>query len=258
MTQATSPLIGPDARLAIGIVAPFDLELDSELWRWLPPGVDVLITRTPFIASPVTIEFAAEIGNDADLTEGVRAVTAGRARTAAYACTSASFVGGRRGEAAICETMTAAGAEQALTTSGAIVEALESLGVTRVSLATPYLEDLSQLLGNFLGEFGVTVVAHESLGRDRAIWTVPYQETADLIRRVDRPDAEAIVVSCTNLPTYDLIAPLEAELGKPIISANQATMWACLRRIGVTARQATSMSQHLFASELRPPRPSAA
>ena len=40
------------------------------------------------------------------------------------------------------------------------------------------------------------------------------------------------MVSCTNLHTYDVIAGLEAELGKPVISASQATMWAALRRIG--------------------------
>ena len=55
---------------------------------------------------------------------------------------------------------------------------------------------------------------------------------AELIRRADHPAADAIVVSCTNLHTYDVIAGLEAELGKPVISASQATMWAALRRIG--------------------------
>lgn len=64
---------------------------------------------------------------------------------------------------------------------------------------------------------------------------MPYARTAELIRAVDDPAAEAIVVSCTNLPSYDLIAPLERELGKPIVTANQATMWATLRRLGIAA-----------------------
>jgi maleate isomerase len=41
-----------------------------------------------------------------------------------------------------------------------------------------------------------------------------------------------VCVACTNLPTYDLIASVEAELGKPVVTANQATMWASLRRLG--------------------------
>jgi maleate isomerase len=63
---------------------------------------------------------------------------------------------------------------------------------------------------------------------------VPYQTTADLICAADSPDAGAIYVNCANLPTYDLIGPLEQELGKPILSANQVTMWASLRSIGIT------------------------
>ena len=48
---------------------------------------------------------------------------------------------------------------------------------------------------------------------------------------------EAVFVSCTNLPTYDVIAPLEAELGMPVLTANQVTMWAALRRVGPGRRR---------------------
>ena len=234
--QRTSDMpAGPDPRLAVGVVAPFDLELDAELWRWAPPEVDLLLTRTPFVDDAVTIEFALEISDEADLVAGVRSVTAGRVETVAYACTSASFVRGRAGERRIREAMREAGAAHAVTTSGAIVEALEALGARRVSVATPYLPELSARLDGFLGEHGVEVLRHEALGLDREIWTVPYSRIAELVRSVDHPDAEAIVVSCTNLPSYDLIAPLERELGKPIVSANQATVWAALRRLGVDA-----------------------
>ena len=132
--------------------------------------------------------------------------------------------------------MTCAGASDAVTSSGAIVEALDALGIRRVSTATPYLPSLSLLLESFLNEHGVTVAGSVELGLDGRIWEVSYAQTAELIRQADTPDAEAIVVSCTNLPTYDLIAGLEAELGKPIITANQAILWAGLRRLGKLAQ----------------------
>jgi maleate isomerase len=47
--------------------------------------------------------------------------------------------------------------------------------------------------------------------------------------------ADALFISCTNLPTYDVIPQLEAELRIPVISANQVTMWAALRRLGTRA-----------------------
>lgn len=226
---------GPEPRLAFGVVAPFDMELDAELWRWLPPEVDLLMTRTPFVDDTVTVEFVQTLGDAEGLTTGVRSLVAGRASTVAYACTLASFVGGKIGEHAIRQAMIEAGAGAALTTSGAVVEALEALGAERVSVATPYLPEVSAYLDDFLGEHGIEAVRHEALGLDREIWNVPYARTAELIRAVDDPAAEAIVVSCTNLPSYDLIAPLERELGKPIVTANQATMWATLRRLGIAA-----------------------
>ncbi|UOQ56923.1 Asp/Glu/hydantoin racemase [Leucobacter allii] len=222
----------PAKREALGIVAPFDLELDRELWRWLPPDVDLLMTRTPAVGTAVTVDFARELTRGAAVPEGVRSVTAGRARVVAYACTSASFVGGRAGDAAIRAAMLAAGADGAITASGAIVEALRALGAARVAVATPYLPELSALLDVYLREHGIEPVVNAALGLDREIWNVPYARTAELIRQADRPDAQAIVVSCTNLPTYALIAPLERELGKPIVTANQATMWAALARMG--------------------------
>lgn len=226
---------GPARRAAFGVVAPFDMELDRELWRWLPEDVDLLMTRTPFIDDAVTVEFARQLTAGGAIPSGVRSVVAGRAETVAYACTSASFVGGRSGESDIRAAMTEAGAADPVTTSGAIVEALHALGVSRVAVATPYLPELSKLLDGFLAEHGIESIVNAALGLDREIWNVEYARTAELIRGVDRQGAEAIVLSCTNLPSYDLIAPLERELGKPVISANQATMWAALARLGRSA-----------------------
>jgi arylmalonate decarboxylase len=57
-----------------------------------------------------------------------------------------------------------------------------------------------------------------------------------LARAADDPAAAALLLSCTNLYTVELIAGLEAELGKPVVSSNGATYWYCLRRLGVTDR----------------------
>ncbi|MGO3151778.1 MAG: maleate cis-trans isomerase family protein [Galactobacter sp.] len=235
---------GPSPRAAVGVVVPFDMELDRELWRWLPDDVDLLMTRTPFIDDVVTVDFVRELGDGDAIPAGVRAVTAGRASVVAYACTSASFVGGGAGEVSLRAEMAGAGAVDPVTTSGAIVEALHALDAERAVVATPYTLELSQLLDRFLAEHGIHTLRNRGLGLDRNIWEVPYQRTADLIRDVDLPEAEAIVVSCTNLPTYDLIAPLEDELGKPIVAANQATMWAVLKRLGRVGRGG---GQRLFA-----------
>jgi maleate isomerase len=153
----------------------------------------------------------------------------------AYACTSGSFVAGRAGERALVSCMVESGAEAAVTTSGALVEALSQLGVTRLGVATPYDAAVTARLHDFLEESGVRTTGSAHLGLTERIWTVPYAVTAALVRDVAAAGCDAVFVSCTNLPTYDIIAPLEAELGIPVLTANQVTMWAGLRRVDLAA-----------------------
>lgn len=219
----------------IGIINPYDFALDRELWRWTPPGASLHMTRLPLGEAAVTIDMVEGLGTAAELATATGSLTTVGPAVVAYACTSGSFVNGLTGEARLRGIITAAGARDAVTTSGALLEALDALGVARVALATPYTRDLTERLERLLAETGRTTVAVADLGLRERIWELSRAEVADLVRRADRPDAGAIVISCTNVPTYDLLARLEAERGKPIISANQATMWAALRRIGRSA-----------------------
>jgi maleate isomerase len=219
----------------IGIVAPYDFALDRELWRWVPDSVDLLLTRTPFEPLQVSVAQAAAVGEPAVVAEATRALTTPEPAVVGYACTSGSFVGGRAGEQELVAAMIEAGAVAALTTSGAMIKALAALEVEKIAVATPYDDAISDLLTAFLREWGVAVTSASNLGLHARIWTVPLETTLDLVRRAWTEDCEAVFVSCTNLATYDAIEPLEAELGVPVVSANQATMWASLAAVGLPA-----------------------
>jgi maleate isomerase len=220
---------------AVGVVTPFDFALDREIWRWTPPEVSLLLTRTPYVDEPVNIALAEAVSDVAAVRQATRDVLVPEPATVAYACTSGSFVGGRAGERRLVDAMCAAGAPRAVTTSGALLVALERLDVRRVAVATPYVEEVTDRLAEFLAEADVDVVSQGQLGLDSRIWTVPYDVTERLVRETDSPAAEAVFVSCTNLATYDVIAPLERELGKPVLTANQVTLWAALRQAGAHA-----------------------
>ena len=226
---------GPAPQHGIGVIAPFDLALDRELWRWTPADISLYITRTPFVAGPVNIELAEAISDEITISERTRDILAVQPRVVAYACTSGSFVNGVAGERRLAKAMREAGAPAAVTTSGSLLEALMTLGVERIAVATPYGVDVAALLHDFLAEAGVETVSSAHLGLQGDIWQVPYETTAQLARDADARDADAVFVSCTNLATYDLIAPLERELGKPVLTANQVTMWSALRIAGKTA-----------------------
>lgn len=235
---------GPADQIPVGVIAPFDFALDRELWRWVPDDVTLLLTRTAYVDEPVSVELAQAVSDTDDVGRATRELIAVAPRCVAYACTSGSFVDGVAGEQRLVAAMRASGAPQAVTTSGALLAALSVLDISRVAVATPYVEALTSRLSDFLAEAGVETVGSAGLGLQSEIWKVPYDVTAKLVADTDSPAAEAIFVSCTNLPTYDLIATLETELGKPVLTANQVTMWSALRHAGVSAR---GVSQSLIA-----------
>lgn len=214
------------------MVAPFDFALDRELWRWVPEDVSLYLTRLPFFTTPVTVEMAVACGDRRAVRRATRDVLTPEPGVVAYACTSGSFVDGAAGEEILRRTMEDAGAPVARTTSGALVAAMSVLGIARVAIATPYVEPVTRRLVRYLAEHGVRTVSCEGLGLLGNIWRVTYAEVVDVVSAADNDEAEALFISCTNLPTYDLIEPLEQALGKPVLTANQVTMWAALRAIG--------------------------
>jgi maleate isomerase len=220
----------------IGVVAPFDLALDRELWRWTPEPVSLYLTRTAHLDVPVSVGMAEALGDPGALSAACREVAIADPAVTAYLCTSASFVAGLAGEARLRKAMEDGGARRALTTSGAMLEALEALGVRRVAVATPYDAELTARLVAFLAEAGVETAGAGSLGMGKDIWRVDEHTVCELARSIPREGAGAVFLSCTNLPTYGVIAPLESELGVPVLSANLVTLWAALRELGELPR----------------------
>jgi arylmalonate decarboxylase len=123
-----------------------------------------------------------------------------------------------------------------------VIAALRTLGVKRIAMGTPYVDFVNQGELKFLAEEGFEVVAWHGMGlgetqaERRGINRVPPQSVFRLARLIDRPEAEAIFLSCTALPTIEMIATLEEELGKPVVTSNQATFWNVLRTLKLNAR----------------------
>lgn len=245
-----------EKRRGIGLVAPYDFALDDECARFLPPGVPLYVTRTARVEdAKVTTEQALEVGGAAAVIPAVRSLVSATPASVAYACTSGSFVGGTAGETLLRQTIIEAGAPDAVTTSGAALEALRRLGIKKLAIATPYNEELTQLLADFFASAGFTVVRAGYLNADRDIMHIGYDAVREMANLVDHPEAEAIFFSCTNLRTFDIIEELEATFHKPILTANQVTMWEALRVAGLPA---PDLNQQLFirteAMDTLPPR----
>jgi maleate cis-trans isomerase len=153
-----------------------------------------------------------------------------------FGCTAGGVVKGPGAEQDIIHAITAATGIAATTTIAATCEALRVLGAARVSVASPYEPWLNDYLRAFLEKSGFAVAAidgfsadaHGAVGPQHAAGVTP-QQVADLAVRVDRPQAQAIFISCTNFRTLEIIEPLEQKLGKPVVTSTSASMWKMLR-----------------------------
>jgi maleate isomerase len=226
---------GPLAQIPVGVVASFDFDRDRELWRWVPDDVSLLIDRTDPVPRTDNLTTVSALNDPVLLTRPARILLGLGVRALLYACTACSFVGGLAGERALRAALVAAGAREAVTTSGAVLEALHAVRARRVAVVHPYAPDVGARLDDFLGQAGVDVVASRGWRQAVRAAHADYSMVAELAEAGDAPAADAVFISCTALPTYDLIAPLEARLGKPVITANQAGVWALLRRAGLAA-----------------------
>ena len=157
----------------------------------------------------------------------------------AYACTAGSFVDGPDATRALAGEILAIVKCPVVTTAQAMVEALRHLGISRIGLATPYPEDVTAAERGFLVESGFDVVACERLGRSGAeIRPTTAEEIVALVRKVDVPRAQAIFVSCTDLRALEVVDELERQIGKPVLTSNQVTLWGILRALKSPARVA--------------------
>lgn len=122
-----------------------------------------------------------------------------------------------------------------ITTSSAVVEALKSFNIKKIAVATPYIKDVNERGKNYLEESGFDVKNLKGLNllTDREIDIQPLETVYNLAKEVDTKDAEAVVILCTGIRSIGILDYLEKDLGKPIISAIQATFWHSLRTAGI-------------------------
>ncbi|CAM4295515.1 aspartate/glutamate racemase family protein [Bordetella muralis] len=222
-------------RAKIGLIVPSTNTINEpEFYRLAPEGVTIHTGRA-INAGPATQENYDRMAQG--VLEAADLIKTAEVDVVAYGCTSGSIVCSLD---ELCDGMSERVGVPAIATAGAAVAALRALGAKRIAVGTPYIDFVNQRERDFLEQYGFDVVSIQGLDlghtqeERRDIGRVPPQSTFQLARAIDRTDADAIFLSCTNLATLDMIAAIEDELGKPVVTSNQATFWACLRLLGLS------------------------
>ena len=231
--QALDDIYGWRAR--IGLIYPFaGWVMEPEFYRMAPPGVITLTARVTLTAA--TMDGLADMAQSPDIERVTEGLATAPVQVICFGGTSASFLRGPEWDRSLRERMArVARGIPVTTTSHASVRALRAFGVHRIVFVGPYLDDVTEQGRQFFESSGFKVLNAVGLGldHDRTISRVPPEEVYHLARRSDHPGAEAIFISCTAFKTIGVIAALEQDLGKPVVTANQASFWDCLRTAGL-------------------------
>ena len=123
-----------------------------------------------------------------------------------------------------------------VTPSSAAVNALRKMNVKKVSIFTPYSEKLNNDVVDYFKKenFIVTSNSYFDILYDNDIAKVDPDHLFEVITKMDLGEAEAVFLSCTNLPALNIVDKLEKKLNKIVLSSNQVLIWDTLQNIKKT------------------------
>ena len=241
--------------LRLGLLYPGQAAEDDLPWlvdSLFPDGSAVAdVVHTSMEIDAHDVEVLLDLGSARRLHEGADTLRAHGAAVAVWACTSGSFVFGWEGAQRQAADLAERFGGPASSTSLGFVAALRELELRRVAIAATYPEPVTARLVDFLGDAGFEVLASGSRGIVTAaeVGTLGEDALLALVQAGDRPEADAVLVPDTALHTARSLPALEEAVRKPVLTANQVSVWEALRVAGQDARTRPGLGA-LFAEGL--------
>jgi maleate isomerase len=223
----------------IGLLVPsVNFTVEMEFFRALPEGVSVHTARVKYRSFEREEEkVQAYIDMGKNVPKAAKEVADIKPKVIVWACTSGSFVKGVDYDQELIREIEKETGIRATTTSTAVVNALKELNVKKIAVATPYIREIIEKEKIFLEHSisGLKVLEIQGLGIVQGYDTGTLEPKSAYIaaRDVDSSEVECVFISCTAWRTFEIIEALESDLKKPVITSNQATLWASLKVLGI-------------------------
>jgi len=176
------------------------------------------------------VDALRETGSADRLAAGVEELRLSGAEAVVWAATGGSSAHGWQGAHEQVGALARAAGLPASATSFGFVHAVRELGATRVAVGGTDADDVAALFSSFLAEAGLDVVSVRRSGPGTGGWGEA--EVLALVRAADHTDAEAVLLPDASLRTASFLPALEKELGRPVLTASQVTVWEALRLAG--------------------------
>ncbi|SIR85229.1 maleate isomerase [Haladaptatus litoreus] len=241
-------------RARLGVIVPSsNTTVEGEFRRALPDGVSLHAARMPL--ESVTVEELDSMADDA--VSCAERLAHANVDVVAYACTTGSLLHGKGFDSDLERSLSETAGTPAVATALSVKRALRALDAKRIAVVTPYTDELNDREESYLTDAGFDVVELDGRGieANTGIGSLrpedAYRQVREVVGELDADSAssspsrsandfesladavDAVFVSCTNYRTLPAIEPLESDLGIPVVTSNQATLWDALRRPGV-------------------------
>ena len=222
----TNPRIG-----LVALSTDFSIERDfNSIFLNLP--IDLFVNRLPFY-NPLTDKNLVKMTEK--LTEVTENILPNQTLDAvAYGCTSGTIVAGV--DQIINKIQSAKPKCKVITPITSAVNALKHLNLKKISVFTPYPQAINEKVINYFKNEGFVIQSFASfnLESDLDIGKIDPQYLLEVLTKIDTSDAEALFISCTALPVFEIIQELENKIKKIVLSSNQALIWNSIRSVGYT------------------------
>ena len=229
------------ARARIGVLVPFtNTNLEQDMQMLCPVGIALLVTRMAGYeqdAVPDAEQMAAF--GAADIEEPLRLLMGSRPDVVLYGCTSATLTHGPAFDRGLADRIRTLGGVATVTAAGSLIHALKSLGVQRIGFASPYVKKINRDAISFLADSGFETVSQAEVAEildNTGQGAMTPEQVFELGVQADSKAAEALVLSCTDMRSVEVIAELEAKLNKPVVTSNQAMMFQAMGFLGFDDR----------------------
>ena len=149
----------------------------------------------------------------------------------AYGCTSGTIVAGYQ---YIFDKVNLVKPNTKVTTPiTSAINALNKLNIKKISIFTPYTEEINQSVLNYFKKENIEILelSFFDIASDIDIGKVDPSHLFDVLSKKDLSKSDALFISCTALPALSIINDLEKKLGKLVLSSNQTLIWDTLKQI---------------------------
>ncbi len=231
-------MIESRGRARFGVLVPFtNTNLEPDMALMVPPGVSLHVARMGgYDEDEIPDENQMHGLGAADLDEPLHLLMGAKPDVVFYGCTSATLTHGPEFDHELSARISAESGAKTVTAAGALAHALSTLGAKRIGFASPYVPAINDMAIGFLAKLGFETIQRAEVTEtldNTGQGALDPDAVFQLGLAADHPEADVLVLSCTDMRSVETLARLEDAVGKPVISSNQAMLYQALHFLNI-------------------------